>query len=224
VTRVFSLLDAFCGVGGAAKGYQRAGFHVTGVDHVPQPNYCGDVFVLGDAIEFIETRGAEFDVIHASPPCQAGCTLTAGTNRGREYPQLIPATRTALLTTGRPFVIENVPGAPIRRDLMLCGEMFGLAVIRHRFFETHDWWVLQPPHPRHRGRVAGMRPGEWFQGPYFAVYGDGGGKGTVAQWQAAMGISWTDVRREIAEAIPPCYSEFVGGHLLLAACQEEGAA
>jgi DNA (cytosine-5)-methyltransferase 1 len=107
-------------------------------------------------------------------------------------------------------VIENVAGAPIRRDLVLCGEMFGLSVIRHRFFELGGWTADRPEHRKHRGRVAGMRHGEWFTGPYFAVYGDGGGKGSVAQWQEAMGIDWTDVRKEIAEAIPPAYTEFIG--------------
>lgn len=207
-------LDAFCGCGGATKGYQRAGFHVTGVDIADQPNYCGNDFVRGDAIAFIRARGHEFDVIHASPPCQSSSLLTKGTNRGRIYPQLIPSTRAALLDVGRPYVIENVIGAPIRRDLLLCGEMFGLDVIRHRLFETNGWCAIQPPHPPHRGRVAGMRHGQWFEGPYFAVYGDGGGKGTVAQWQAAMGIYHTDQRKELAEAIPPAYTRYVGEGLM----------
>jgi hypothetical protein len=205
------MLDAYCCAGGATRGYQSAGFHVTGIDINPQPNYCGDEFVQGDAIEFIREHGHEFDFIASSPPCQEGCTLTAGTNKGRVYPQLIPATRDALKATGRPWLIENPPGkAPMRRDLMLCGEMFDLAVIRHRNFELDGITVPQPKHRRHRGRVAGMRHGEWFQGPYFAVYGDGGGKGTVAEWQRAMGIDWTDVRKEIAEAIPPAYALHIG--------------
>ena len=99
-----------------------------------------------------------------------------------------------------PNVIENVQGSSLRRDVTLCGEMFGLAVIRHRYFEMGGWTPTAPAHVPHRGRVAGMRHGEWFTGPYFAVYGEGGGKGTVAQWQAAMGIDWTSERREIAEA------------------------
>ncbi|ANU79502.1 DNA methylase [Mycobacterium phage Gompeii16] len=77
-----------------------------------------------------------------------------------------------------------------------------------------DTAVPQPAHVPHRGRVAGYRHGRWYDGPYFAVYGDGGGKGTVAQWQQAMGMDWTDVRKEIAEAIPPAYTEYVGKHLM----------
>ncbi|GAA1516743.1 hypothetical protein GCM10009677_57560 [Sphaerisporangium rubeum] len=189
---------------------------MTGVDLRPQPNYIGDAFHQGDAVEFVREHGHTFDVIHASPPCQAGCTLTAGTNKGRTYPQLIPAVRDALRHVGRPYVIENVAGAPVRKDLRLCGEMFALSVIRHRFFELGGVHIPQPDHPAHRGRVAGMRHGEWFHGPYLAVYGQGGGKGSIAQWQQAMGITWTDVRKELAEAIPPAYTRHIGHHLIKA--------
>ncbi|MEU1443055.1 DNA methylase [Streptomyces mirabilis] len=208
------VLAAFCGVGGCTRGYQDAGCHVTGVDIAPQPRYCGDAFHQGDAVQYIREYGHEYDLIHAGPPCQHDCTLTAGTNAGKfDYPDLMAPTREALAATGRPYVIENPPGRAskkMRVDLTLCGEMFGLAVIRHRNFELGGWTMPQPTHLKHRGRVAGMRHGQWFTGPYFAVYGEGGGKGTVAQWQAAMGIDWTDVRKEIAEAIPPAYAEAIG--------------
>lgn len=206
------MLDLCCGVGGATRGYQAAGFRVTGVDDKPQPDYCGDDFEQADALEFVAEHGHRFDFIHASWPCQAHTALTKGTNKGREYVDLITPGRPLLLATGRPFVIENVAGAPIRKDLMLCGDMFdGLAVQRHRFFELHGVAVPQPQHPKgHRGRVAGMRHGVWYEGPYFAVYGEGGGKGTVAQWREAMGIDWTWNRKSIAEAIPPAYTELIG--------------
>ena len=213
VTERRKLLDLFCGAGGAGKGYMDSGWDVTGVDDVPQPNYPG-TFVEDDALAYVKAFGDEYDAIHASPPCQAGCTLTSGTNFGREYPQLIPATRAALSLTGKPWIIENVAGAPIRKDLRLCGEMFGLAVIRHRYFEMDGTSIPEPEHVPHRGRVAGMRHGVWYEGPYVAVYGEGGGKGSVAQWQVAMGMDWTDVRREIAEAIPPAYTRHIGRHLL----------
>lgn len=208
------VLAAYSGVGGCTRGYQLAGYHVTGVDIAPQPRYCGDAFHQGDAVEFIRERGHEYDLIHAGPPCQHDCTLTAGTNAGKfEYPDLLEPTREALEATGRPYIIEQPPGRASKRmrvDVTLCGEMFGLAVIRHRNFELGGWTMQQPAHQKHRGRVAGMRHGVWYEGPYFAVYGEGGGKGTVAQWQQAMGIDWTDVRKEIAEAIPPAYAEAIG--------------
>lgn len=206
------ILDAYCGAGGAAMGYHRAGFDVVGVDIDPQPNYPFE-FHQGDARDFIADNWRDFAAIHASPPCQASCTLTKGTNKGRTYIDHIPETRRLLAATGLPTVLENVQGANVRRDVTLCGEMFGLAVIRHRYFELGTWSTEPPTHKPHRGRVAGFRHGQWFEGPYFAVYGEGGGKGTVEQWQAAMGIDWTDVRKEIAEAIPPAYTRWVGRRL-----------
>lgn len=126
------LLDAFCGAGGCTKGYQRAGFHVVGVDVRPQARYCGDGFIQGDALEFIASHGHEFDAIHASPPCQAHSALRNMWN-AQKHPDLIPQTRTLLQTVGLPFVIENVPGAPLENAplwgawrLMLCGTMFDL--------------------------------------------------------------------------------------------------
>ena len=182
------LLDLFCKAGGAAMGYHRAGFDVVGVDIVDQPNYPFE-FHRGDALEFVAAHGAAFDAVHASPPCQASCALTAGTNQAlaEKYPQLIPATRVALARLHVPTVIENVPGAKVRRDVTLCGEMFGLGVIRHRYFEIDRWSVTSPDHPVHRGRVAGYRHGALHTGPYVAVYGSGGGKGSVPQWQDFCG-------------------------------------
>ena len=206
------ILDLFCGAGGAGMGYSQAGFDVTGVDIKPMPNYPF-TFVQGDALAYLAEHGHEYDAIHASPPCQASSALTKGTNRGKRYVNLIPATRELLSTFDVPTVIENVQGSDLRRDLTLCGEMFGLGVIRHRYFEV-SFPVAQPAHKPHRGRVAGYRHGEWFDGPYFAVYGDGGGKGSVEQWQQAMGITWTNVRKEIAEAIPPAYTAFIGTQLM----------
>jgi DNA (cytosine-5)-methyltransferase 1 len=212
------LLDLFCGAGGAGKGYQLAGFAVTGVDNAPQPDYPA-TFIHGDAVEYLEAHGHEYDAIHASPPCQSSSLITKGTNKGRVYPNHIPATRELLSRLEVPSVMENVQGSDLRPDLNLCGEMFGLGVIRHRYFELENWTAEQPEHLPHRGRVAGFRHGEWFEGPYFAVYGKGGGKGTVAQWQKAMGMDWTKVRKSIAEAIPPAYTEYIGqqlmSHLLL---------
>lgn len=210
------LLDLYCCSGGAGVGYHRAGFDVTGVDIDPQPNYPHP-FIQADAVAYLAAHGHEYDAIHASPPCQAHTALTKG-NRSRgwvdTHVDFIPVTRALLDHIGKPYVIENVQGSTLRRDVTLCGEMFDLSVIRHRYFELGGWATVAPAHRPHRGRVAGYRHGAWYEGPYFAVYGDGGGKGTVAQWQAAMGIDWTDVRKELAEAIPPAYTEWLGRRLL----------
>ena len=206
------LLDLFCGAGGAGVGYDRAGFEVVGVDIEPQPDYPFE-FYQGDALEWLRMSVSFFDAVHASPPCQASSALTKGTNQGNAYPQLIPATREKLADTGLPTVIENVQGSDLRRDLTLCGEMFGLGVIRHRYFEC-SFPVTQPAHKPHRGRVRGWRHGQYHDGPYVAVYGEGGGKGSVEEWQRAMGIDWADNRKSIAEAIPPAYTELIGRQLI----------
>jgi hypothetical protein len=189
------------------------------VDIEARPNYPFAV-TKADALTHLATlietgEINRYDLIHASPPCQAGCALTVGTNAargwGREHTQLIPALRALLVRAGLPYVIEQPAGrAPVRADVRLCGEMFGLGVIRHRNFELGDWATTAPRHRRHRGRVRGYRHGEWHDGPYVAAYGAGGGKATVAEMQAAMGITWTDAREELTEAIPPAYTEWIG--------------
>jgi len=203
-------------------GYRRAGFDVVGVDIEPQPHHWNrsDVVqfdalrMLAEHPEFIRT----FDAIHASPPCQASTALTKGTNsatRSHLHVDLIAEVRELLEATGLPYVIENVQGAKLRPDVKLCGEMFGLGVIRHRVFELGGWSTPQPEHKPHRGRVRGWRHGEFFDGPYVAVYGEGGGKGTVDEWRDAMGIDWPlHSRAHIAEAIPPAYTEHIGRALL----------
>lgn len=227
------ILDAMCHKGGAAMGYHRAGFDVVGVDIEDTSADYPFTFVQGDALEYILDCGHEFDAIHASPPCQDRIAITAG-NRKRpdwkdNHVNLVPSTRAALAAvrakTGIPTVMECGVGRHLRRDLWLCGDMFfdqdeggarryRLAVQRHRWFEVDGITVPQPAHEPHRGRVAGMRHGEWFTGPYFAVYGDGGGKGSISEWQAAMGIDWIHDRRGLAEAIPPAYTEYVGRRLM----------
>jgi len=207
------LLDLFCGAGGAGKGYMEAGFDVTGVDIADQPDYPG-TFIQGDALAYLAAHGHEYDAIHASPPCQASSALSKGTNKGREYLNLIPATRALLALHNKPTVIENVQGSDLRRDLTLCGEMFGLGVIRHRYFEVSGFAALPIEHKAHRGLIIGWNHGKKQEGVYYQVYGSGGGKGTVAEWQEAMGMHWTSNRKSIAEAIPPAYSRFIGGQIM----------
>ncbi|MEU7724021.1 DNA methylase [Streptomyces sp. NPDC040724] len=213
------LLDLYSCASGAARGYDRAGFAVTGVDNRPRPNYPftfihGDALtVLADLIASGEIR--RYSVVHASPPCQKRCALTVGTNKSRgwggEHVDLVAPTRELLDASGLPYVIEQPDGkADVRKDITLCGEQFGLGVIRHRNFELGGWTTAQPNHLKHRGRVRGWRHGKYHDGPYVAAYGNGGGKATVAEMQQAMGIDWTDVREELTEAIPPAFSEWLG--------------
>ncbi|MFF5297874.1 DNA methylase [Streptomyces sp. NPDC013161] len=212
------ILDAFCCIGGATTGYRRAfvNCHITGVDIQAQPDYPGDAFHQGDAIDYIRAHGHEYDFIHASPPCQGEGAPTKGTNKarnaaiGRTYPRLIAPTRAALEATGRPYAMENVPGSDVRKDLRLCGEQFGLAVLMHRYFELARWTTVQPPHPKHRGYVRGWRHGEYREGPYVAAYGAGGGKATVSEIREAKGIDWSTDHFRLREALPPAYTEWIG--------------
>lgn len=213
------LLDLYACAGGAAMGYARAGFDVDGVDIAHRPNYPFEQH-QGDALEHLAHLIASGEIerytfVHASPPCQHGCALTVGTNAsqgwGRAHVDLVAPTRALLDRTGLPYVIEQPNGrAQIRKDLTLCGEMFSLGVIRHRNFELGGWTTVQPAHVAHRGRVRGWRHGRFFDGPYVAAYGSGGGKPSIAELQSAMGITWTDVREELIEAIPPAYTAWIG--------------
>lgn len=201
------LLDLFCGAGGCTAGYQRAGFAVTGVDINPQPRYCGDVFVQADALEYVQQHGHEYDVIHASPPCQA-YSITHRLRRNH-HPDLIAPVRAALCATGKPYVIENVAGAPLVNAVTLTGLMFGLITVRPRLFEC-SFPVPQPPIPpvtqRHAKMGRRARTGELIH-----VVGNG----YVDEFRRAMGIGWMS-RSELAQAIPPAYTEYIGGYLMAA--------
>lgn len=219
------LLDVYSCRGGATKGYQEAGFRVTGVDINPQPDYPGDEFVQSDAVRFLLDNAAEirrrFVFVHASPPCTGEGGPAKGSNRarneakGKTYPRLIAPTRAALEFVGVPYVIENVAGSSVRKDLRLCGEMFGLGVIMHRFFELGAGAaVAQPEHRRHRGRVRGWRQGQYHDGPYVAAYGNGGGKATAQEIREAKGIDWTWDHLALRDALPPSYTRHIGKHIM----------
>lgn len=194
-------LDLFCGAGGVSMGLHRAGFDVTGVDIKPQPRYPFG-FIQDDAMTF-PLEG--FDFIWASPPCQHYTQmLNHGQTNRNTHPDLVAAVRDRLRANGRPYVIENVNGAPLLAgSVMLCGEMFGLRVMRHRYFEA-AFALLAPTHPAHDKRGARRKDGDG--GHYLRVYGHETGKG---EWGEAMGIDWMK-SPELAQAIPPAYSEFIG--------------
>lgn len=193
-------LDLFCGAGGATRGLQAAGFHVTGVDIEPQPRYCGDEFHQADAMIF-PLDG--YDFIWASPPCQHYTRmLNHGLTDRDKHPDLIAPVRQRLIDNVIPWVIENVGGAPLIEPVMLCGEMFGLRVIRHRYFEA-SFPMLVPPHITHRPEGAKRKQGDG--GYYCRVYGHETAK---AEWGEAMGIDWMR-SPDLALAIPPAYSKFI---------------
>lgn len=206
-------------------GMSRAGnVYVTGVDIEHQPEHPAmDMFhaerfgflkasIFNLSLDYIR----EFDFVWASPPCQAySYAAHRWRNSGRTWPDLLARTRTMLEYAGVPFVIENVAGAPMRKDLMLCGEMFGLKVLRHRYFELHDFFATQPDHIKHRGMVK--------DGHYVTVAGNGGdyaghnfctlqelpGANQLRTWQFAMGINWISSKKTLREAVPPSYSEYI---------------
>ncbi len=220
------LLDLYCCAGVGAIGYQQAGFHVTGIDKARYSTYAGDDHLVADALEVLADTAylRQFDAIHASPPCQAFSTANAQFRlAGKNYPDYIQATRAGLEAAGRPYIIENVPQAPIRPDLVLYGWMFGLHVLRRRHFELGHWWAMQPGVPQRIGSIAsrdfvsvfgkcGYRknkhwPPDWR--PKFQ-------KATILDtWHYAMGISETHRFRdiELSQGIPPAYTNYIGQQL-----------
>ena len=199
------LLDAFCCAGGTSYGYYQAGFEVVGVDHNPQPRYPFE-FHQADALEFIAEHGHEFDVIGASPPCQKYLTRS-----GNGHPDLIEPVREILKSTGKPYVIENVPGAPLINPLMLCGTMFGLRVIRHRLFEIWPEPIWFPPFAcNHFLKVVrhGRPPDRERQ-----FHGITGHFSDVQWARETMGCPWMTVS-ELSQAIPPAYTKWIGERLL----------
>jgi DNA (cytosine-5)-methyltransferase 1 len=210
------LLDLFCCAGGAGMGYYRAGFDVVGVDIAPQPRYPF-AFVQGDALEYVAKHGHEYDAIHASPPCQkftALGRLHARNGYHARHVDLIAETRRLLRQLGKPYVIENVPDAPLENPFMLCGSMFGLRVYRHRIFET-SWFQLAPQHIPHDDVTPNAGRGKSPKG-FVTVSGSGGVQGVPYGYLCdAMGIDWMR-KPELSQAIPPAYTEYIGAYLLQA--------
>jgi len=223
-------------------GYHRAGFEVVGVDLAPQPRYPFE-FHQGDALEYLAAHGHEFDVIHASPPCQAHTAMrhVAKNTRRKEadptHVDRLSDTRAALRALGLPYVIENVPGAPVEACIMLCGTMFGLhepggaELQRHRYFET-NWFSGFTPQCMHLRRTISVvgdharDPGmerRKYRPATITVTGNTAQANvvhnqiretfTVAEAQEAMGIPWM-VMKELSQAIPPAYTEWIGRLLM----------
>jgi DNA (cytosine-5)-methyltransferase 1 len=199
-------LDLFCCAGGVSKGLNQAGFEVTGVDIESQPEYPYK-FIQADATKLSLDFLRQFDFIWASPPCQlfsTAYTMNISQGKGKAV-NLIPQTRKLLEESGVPFVIENIPRAPLRKDLMLCGTMFDLGVFRHRVFEA-SFKIKQPIHPKHNGKIG--------EGKYYCITQCGWDyakiqKWNLKEWQKAMGIFHITKRKSLAEAIPPDYALYI---------------
>uniref|UniRef100_A0A6M3IIR5 Putative methyltransferase n=1 Tax=viral metagenome TaxID=1070528 RepID=A0A6M3IIR5_9ZZZZ len=213
------LLDLFCGAGGVAMGYHQAGFEVVGVDINPQPRFPFE-FHQADALDF-PLNG--FDIIHASPPCQAYCALKTMPNL-RKHEKLIPAVRYMLETWGGAWVIENVEGAKreLRDPIMLCGSMFGLCsngyqVRRHRYFES-NFPINVPISCAHGTRTMGIYGAKVRdiakEKRHYAKPKETRGKPTGVvlpqKWGLeAMGVEWMNIK-EASQSIPPAYTQYIG--------------
>ena len=225
------LLDLFCGAGGAAMGYHRAGFDVVGVDIQPQPRFPF-AFVRGDALN-PPVRLSDFDLIHASPPCQRFSSMTRGRWQDREHRDLLTPTREMLQASGVPYIIENVVGAPLVNPILLCGTMFGLGTSfgaqlrRHRLFEAPWFFALAPECQHNDGSPIGVYGGGQHPArrrpATVGVWGNAGGQSnrdgvlqySVEERRRAMGIDWMS-GEELSEAIPPAYTEWLGRQMLTA--------
>jgi DNA (cytosine-5)-methyltransferase 1 len=215
------LLDAFCGAGGAARGYQMAGFRVTGVDINPQPRYAGDRFVQADALEVLAGDLTGFDAIHASPPCHDHSSLrsVSGTD-GTGW--LLAATRELLISSDLPYVLENVEGArgQMREPALFCGGAFALGapsygglwrpLKRHRLFESNIF-LMTPG----CGCSSIEKLGVYGNGGRYANRGNpdrAGYRGNKQESADALGIAWMTIA-EMSQAIPPAYTRHIGEQL-----------
>ena len=206
------LLDLYCGVGGASAGYAAAGFEVHGVDLKHGKRYPY-IYLRADVLDVLRDDNfiQQFDVIHASPPCQThSITQHLRNAQGKTTSKidLIPQTRAALIASGKPYIIENVPGSPLINPVQLCGSSFNLKVRRHRLFESN-----MP--------IKGTGCNHKAQGRPIGVYGSlndqipNGGRTAVNITEArqAMGIDWA-IWTELVEAIPPVYTDYLGAQIV----------
>ena len=209
------LLDLYCKAGGASAGYARAGFEVIGVDIKKQKRYPYQ-FIQADALEILADKDfiSQFDVIAASPPCQTHSAtkhLRNAQGKSTNKIDLIPQTREGLIASGKIYIIENVPGAPLIDPVVMCGSSFGLKVRRHRQFESNV-------------KLTGLSCNHKLQGKPVGVYGSmrdeipGGGHTAKSLEEAreAMGIDWM-LWGDLVEAIPPIYTEYLGKQIMEAA-------
>lgn len=204
----WEILDLYCGAGGAAMGLHRAfpRARIVGVDIVKQPRYPFE-FIQGDALTFSYDG---YNFIWASPPCQRYSNGAKQNRTTHKHPDLIARTRERLQETDAYWTIENIYTArqELRSPIMLCGEMFGLGVFRHRLFES-NFYPMPPPHQPHHGKIGDGKMNIVTGHPGGSSKRDNFKNGGTTEWRLAMGIDWM-TGKELAEAIPPAYSEWIG--------------
>jgi DNA (cytosine-5)-methyltransferase 1 len=206
------VLDLFCGAGGTAMGYHNAGLDVVGIDIAPQPHYPFE-FHQGNVFDWLDGGMIDwfgFDAIHASPPCQDHMR-TPHRPHGTKW--MLDAVRQRLITQPKPWVIENVPGADMRPDFVICGCQVGLDLRRVRLFETsfgRGGGLPPHNHPYPVLCVTGSGTPTWVLRKWRERFST---NPTIADYRRAMGIDWMN-RQELSQAVPPAYTEHVGGFLL----------
>lgn len=202
---MYRLLDLFCCEGGASRGYELAGFDVTGVDIYAQPKYPGK-FIRSEALTYLNDHAQEYDAIHASPPCQVHSLLNNITHYALQLDYIRP-TRDALRKLNKPYIIENVERAPLFAPILLCGAMFGLRTYRHRIFEC-SFPIVTPKHPRHAYKIAraGRPPKD---NEYVSLVGN---FSNIPLGREIMQMPWAS-RYGLAQAVPPAYTRYIGAKL-----------
>ena len=204
------LLDIFCGAGGASKGYEMAGFDVTGIDLKSGKRYPF-TYIKKDFKTLTVEDLQDYDLIHASPPCQTFSitkNLRIAQNKKTDKEDLLDVTRQLLIDSGKPYVLENVPGAPLRNPIQLCGSVFNLQVRRHRLFESNMPLKGSGCDHKQQGRPVGI-----YGSLNDKIPGGGQTAQTIEIARQAMGINWM-IWTELVEAIPPMYTEFIGKQVM----------